>query len=146
MSGGSTGNMEGCLLQQPHLLHSQSPCGVWPLGIRQRLSRHSCKAESRQTGSQQQDQKASKPSHSDADFSLLDQLPAELFKTKLQRGGQDEGGFRPPELSEDTKQSIKAAQQKFGGKLAVIAFAVRRVSVNSAALLQHLSCSSLLLH
>lgn len=138
--------MEGCLLQQPHLLHSQSPCGVWPLGIRQRLSRHSCKAESRQTGSQQQDQKASKPSHSDADFSLLDQLPAELFKTKLQRGGQDEGGFRPPELSEDTKQSIKAAQQKFGGKLAVIAFAVRRVSVNSAALLQHLSCSSLLLH
>ena len=139
--------MEGCLLQQPHLLHSQSPCGVWPAGIRQRLSRHCCKAEGGQTGSQQQTQKASKPSHSDAESSLLDQLPTELFKTKLQRGGPDEGGFRPPQLSEDTKQSIQAAQQKFGGKLAVIAFAVRRVSLSSTVLLQqHLPCSSLLLH
>ena len=105
-----------------------------------------CRAEGGQTGSKQQTQKASKLSHSDAESSLLDQLPAGLFKTRLQRGGQDEGGFSPPQLSEDTKQSIQAAQQKFGGKLAVIAFAVRRVSLTSTVLLQHLSSSSLLLH
>ena len=138
--------MEGCLLQQAHLLHSQSPCEAWPAGNRQRLSRHFCRAEGGQTGSQQQTQKASQPSHSDAEVNLLDQLPAQLFKAKLQRGGQDEGGFRPPQLSDDTKQSIKAAQQKFGGKLAVIAFAVRRVLLNGAVLLQHLSCSFTSLH
>ena len=116
--------MEGRLRHQLHSNTTQAlPACLWQAVHRQRLHRH-CSAEKRQVGNPVQEEQGNKPSHANAEPSMLDRLPADIFKARVQEDRDSNSGFRPPRLSDDTQKTLRQAQQQFGGKLAVIAFAV----------------------